>query len=341
MTRRRSAPYTRRVADLKPGRTTRKDAADVQHPSTSSTATTTRRSTPGARACARGPRPSTGPGGLESFDPATQEPEELAARLSTLSFAGGTRYLLADDAGGWKAAQLAPLESALAAMPPDTVLVLIVRGKPLKALLKAAEKAGAEVREYAAPKPWELPKWVVGRGRELGLEIDSESARELVDAVGTRQQQLARELEKLVMAIHPSAASPPSTWRNSGGGAGPQAYELADAVVAGDSATALALTEKLRRARSPRADLPDRQTAARRAPGAGAARRRARPSRSSAAIAAAALAGRAGGGRAQRRSRGARVGAHPLRGPGARPARRRGPPSRAPRSRSPWPGAAA
>jgi DNA polymerase III subunit delta len=193
-----------------------------------------------------------GPGGLESFDPKAQEPEELAAALSTLSFAGGTRYLLADDAGGWKAAQLPPLEAALAAMPPDTVLVLIVRGKPLKALLKAAEKAGAEVREYAAPKPWELPKWVVGRGRELGLEIDPESARELVDAVGTRQQQLARELEKLVMAIHPERRlTPEHVRRNSGGGAGPQAYELADAVVAGDARTALALTEKLRLAQEP------------------------------------------------------------------------------------------
>ena len=62
----------------------------------------------------------------------------------------------------------APLEAALADVPPDTVLVLLVRGKPLKALRDAVEKAGGDVRDCAAPKPWELPKWAVERGRELG-----------------------------------------------------------------------------------------------------------------------------------------------------------------------------
>ena len=65
------------------------------------------------------------------------------------------------------------------------MLVLIVRGKPLKALRDAAEKAGGEVRDCAAPKPWELPKWAVERSRELGLQLDGEAAKELVARVGT------------------------------------------------------------------------------------------------------------------------------------------------------------
>lgn len=187
-----------------------------------------------------------GPGALEAFDARSQAPEELAAALASLTFATGTRYLLADDAGAWKAGDLSPLESALAAMPPDTVLVLIVRGKPLKALLKAAGSAAAEVHDYVAPKAWELPKWVVARGRESGLELDSETARELVDVVGPRQQQLAREIEKIATAIHPERRLTPELVReHASGAASPQAYHLADAVVARDAATALALAEEL------------------------------------------------------------------------------------------------
>ena len=64
-----------------------------------------------------------GPGGLETFDARASEPDEVAAGLATLSFDPGTRYLLVDDVGAWKAAQLAPLEAALADLPPETVLV--------------------------------------------------------------------------------------------------------------------------------------------------------------------------------------------------------------------------
>ena len=77
------------------------------------------------------------------------EPAEVAAALAALTFDPGTRYLLVDDAGAWKAAQLGPLEATLADMPPDTVLVLIVRGKPLKQLLRRrreGRRRGARVR---------------------------------------------------------------------------------------------------------------------------------------------------------------------------------------------------
>jgi DNA polymerase-3 subunit delta len=145
-----------------------------------------------------------GPGGLEAFDARQSDPGDVAGSLAMLSFETGTRYLLVDDAGAWKAAELGPLEDALAALPPETVLVLIARGKAVKQLSKAVEKAGGEVREYAAPKPWELPKWCVGHARELGLQLDQEAAKELVARAGTSQQRLSRELEKIALALHPA-----------------------------------------------------------------------------------------------------------------------------------------
>ena len=187
-----------------------------------------------------------GPGGLESFDGRQSDPGEVAGSLAMLSFDTGTRYLLVDDVSAWKAGELGPLEEALAEMPPDTVLVLIARGKATKQLAKAVEKAGGEIREYAAPRPWELPKWCVGHARELGLQLDQEAAKELVAHVGTSQQRLSRELEKIGLALHPSVTiAAPDVERLAASDTSPGAYDLADALVAGDLKATLALAEQL------------------------------------------------------------------------------------------------
>ena len=62
------------------------------------------------------------------------------------------------------------------------------------------------MRDYGAPKPWELPKWVIDRAREEGLAMDPEAAKTLIQTVGSRQQQLQREVEKLRIALHPADA---------------------------------------------------------------------------------------------------------------------------------------
>jgi DNA polymerase III subunit delta len=187
-----------------------------------------------------------GPGGLDAFDARASEPSEIVAALTALTFDPGTRYVLVDDVGAWKAPELEPLTKILAEMPPDTVLVAIARGKALKQLCKAVEGAGGEVREYAAPRPWELPKWLVGRGQELGIQVDTEAAKELVGLVGTSQQRLSRELEKLELAVHPRTnVTSADVEELAARDAAPQAYDLADALVAGDLKATLALAEQL------------------------------------------------------------------------------------------------
>jgi DNA polymerase III subunit delta len=187
-----------------------------------------------------------GPGGLELFDASAAEPGEVAVSLAALTFDPGTRYVLVDDAGCWKATQLGPLEATLADMPPETVLVLIVRGKPSKQLCKAIDAAGGEHREYAAPKPWELPKWTAERGRDLGLQVDKEAAKELVALAGPSQQRISRELEKIALALHPGTnVSRADVEELAAGDTSPQAYDLADALVAGDLRATLALAEQL------------------------------------------------------------------------------------------------
>ncbi|MDQ3587073.1 MAG: DNA polymerase III subunit delta [Actinomycetota bacterium] len=187
-----------------------------------------------------------GPGGLQSFDAKLTPPERVAGALAELTFETGTRYLLVDDAGAWKAGQLESLARALAQPVPDTVLVLVVRGKALKGLTKIVEAAGGECREYPAPKPWELPRWAAERARELGLSLDKETARALVAAAGPGQQRVTRELEKLGVALHPRAAvTAEDVAEHVSGSAAPRAYDLADAVAAGDQRGTVALGEEL------------------------------------------------------------------------------------------------
>ena len=153
-----------------------------------------------------------------------------------LSFETGTRYLLVDDVGAWKAGQLGPLEEALAELPPETVLVLIARGKAVKQLAKAVEKAGGEVREYAAPKPWELPKWCVGHARELGPAArpgGGEGARgagrlEPAAAVAGAGEDRRSPCTRRRTSRPPTSSSLAAT------DTAPGAYDLADALVAGD-----------------------------------------------------------------------------------------------------------
>jgi DNA polymerase-3 subunit delta len=187
-----------------------------------------------------------GPGGLETFDADSSDPSEVAAALAALSFDPGRRYLLVDHVEAWKPAVLSPLESALAALPPDTVLVLVARGKVPAPLPKAIEKAGGEVREHVAPKPWQLPRWCTERGRELGLQLSGEAAKELVARAGTSPGRLSRELEKLALALHPAEnVTVADVERFVAGDMAPQAYDLADALVSGNLSDTLALAEEL------------------------------------------------------------------------------------------------
>jgi DNA polymerase III subunit delta len=193
-----------------------------------------------------------GPGELEALDARASGPDEVAAALSALTFGTGTRYVMVDAVESWKAGDLEPLERELASPAPDTVLVLIARGKAPARLVKAVEKAGGERREYAAPKAWELPGWAAERAREEGLQIDKEAAKLLVERAGPSQQRIAREIEKLALTIHPDTRLDSETVDRlaSGSDAG-QGYDVADAVVAGDLKATLRLAERLTAAGEP------------------------------------------------------------------------------------------
>ena len=126
-----------------------------------------------------------GPGGLEQFDGKADGAGAVAAALATMTFATGTRYLLAEPVEGWKADEIATLEPSLAAMPHDTVLVLIARGKaPGQAREGGRERRGARRANTGRRSRGSCRSWVVDRAREEGLAMEPEAAKHLVQVVG-------------------------------------------------------------------------------------------------------------------------------------------------------------
>lgn len=185
----------------------------------------------------------SGAQGLELLEGA--DPASVAAALNAMTFALGRRFIIVDGVERWKESELEPLETALAAVPPDTTVAFFAREEgrqkaPVR-LHAAVRRAGGDVSAEQSVKPWELPRWVLARARETGVEIDLDAARTLVALVGERQQRLLRELEKLALAGGPGTRwdaaaveelAAPSAER--------RAWSLADALLSGNGAPAMA-----------------------------------------------------------------------------------------------------
>jgi DNA polymerase-3 subunit delta len=185
----------------------------------------------------------SGANGVELFEGETATPEAIAGALNAMTFAIGRRFVVVDGVERWKDRDLDALEDALGALAPDTTAAFFARedGR-LKAparLHDAVRKAGGDISAEESVKPWELPKWVQARARELGLELDTEAAKALVSHVGDRQQRLLRELEKLALGGEAGANLDVAEVEElTAGSAERRVWTLADALVAGDAQAA-------------------------------------------------------------------------------------------------------
>jgi DNA polymerase-3 subunit delta len=192
-----------------------------------------------------------GPQGVELFEGEAATPDAVAAALSAMTFAIGRRFIIVEGVERWKERELDALEAGMAAIAPDTTVVFFAREdgrvKAPARLHAAVQKAGGDISVEQNVKPWELPKWVAARARELGLAVDGGAAAALVRRTGERQQRLLRELEKLALAAGPGASLDAEALEELGApSAERRAWSLADALVAGDVRGALRLYLALR-----------------------------------------------------------------------------------------------
>jgi DNA polymerase III subunit delta len=194
----------------------------------------------------------SGVSGVEVLEGDLCSADEVVIALSTMTFALGRRFVIADGVERWKDADAEAVAEAMKGMDGETLTLAMFgreegRNKVPDALRKAVEAAGGAIAEESAIKPWELPSWLQARARELGLELDKAGARALVAQVGERQQRLLRELEKLALE-HGTGAQlgEAEVEESSASSAQRKIWTLGDALVAGDEKTAMRALVELR-----------------------------------------------------------------------------------------------
>jgi len=185
----------------------------------------------------------SGSGGVEVLEGDASTPEAGTAALQAMTLALGRRFVIVEGVERWKAADLEPLADALDPPPDDVTIAFFAReesrAKAPAELHAIVKKAGGDVAAEQTVKPWELPKWVAERARELGLEVERGAASALIRHVGERQQRLLRELEKMALELGPGATiTEQSVDDLAASSAERKIWTLADAVVAQDDALA-------------------------------------------------------------------------------------------------------
>ena len=194
----------------------------------------------------------SGAGGVELLEGDACTPDAVANALCAMTFALGRRFVIADGVERWKDADVTVVAEAMRALDGESLTVAFFgreegRHKVPAPLRKAVEAAGGQVAEEGTVKPRELPRWLIGRAGELGVELDTQAARALIAHVGDRQQRLQRELEKLALE-HGSDAriGVEEVEQSSASSAERKTWTLADALVAGDEKAATRALLELR-----------------------------------------------------------------------------------------------
>jgi len=185
----------------------------------------------------------SGAEGVEVLEDEASTPPAAAAALSAMTLSMGRRFVIVDGAERFKDADLDELEAALGQLDGATTTVAFFareegRAQTPERLARAVERAGGKVSVEQSVKPWELPKWVAARARDIGLDLDAGAARALVAQVGERQQRLSRELEKLALALGTGSLGAEDVAELAAGSSERRAWSLADALLARDAEAA-------------------------------------------------------------------------------------------------------
>lgn len=116
------------------------------------------------------------------------------------------RVVIAKEAERYAGEDAAQLQKYIEKPSPTTVLILVASEKfdARTKAYKALEKAGATMR-FVHPTEREMPRVIEARAKKLGVSVEPEAIRGLVDAVGTDVGLMISALEKLLLYIGPGA----------------------------------------------------------------------------------------------------------------------------------------
>ena len=139
---------------------------------------------------------------LSEYNGPEATPARVLDDLRTMTFFGGMRLVIVDNADSFVADNKDAL-GRYAKSPAKSACLVLVCGKKPDArwvFVKAVQETGAFV-PCDTPKPWKLVTWVRGRAQVLGKSIGQSAARLLLEIVGADMAQLDSHLRMLVTYV--------------------------------------------------------------------------------------------------------------------------------------------
>jgi DNA polymerase-3 subunit delta len=129
--------------------------------------------------------------------PPTTGAEAVAACNALGLFSDGGRLVVVEGVETWKAADVEALDVYLKDASPGAVLALVTHETPKSGALGDLAGKRGQVLAYEVPRPKSPSAWVAAEFKRLGVEVDSEAARSLVEIVGDDVLMLASEIQKI------------------------------------------------------------------------------------------------------------------------------------------------
>jgi DNA polymerase-3 subunit delta len=182
---------------------------------------------------------------VESYDASETTPEAVVSACNSYSLFGEGSFVLVRNLDAWNAAQKAVIVAYLENPAPEADLVLVGKKLGARERLLAAVKKSGEVHTFEQPTGKALVRWVIGRARELGLDLPEDVAGAMIARCSGDKQRLVNEAQKLALYVAGRPATeedvealfPPDVQSNI--------FAFVDALAAGDQASALELLEEL------------------------------------------------------------------------------------------------
>lgn len=162
-----------------------------------------------------------------------------------LELTGGSLFTSATIVVIREASELAPelVDAVVAAAksPTDEVGLIVVHpgGAKGKGVIDKLKAARCEVIDCPTIKQWELPQFASAEARRAGGRLDGETARALVEALGSDAAAVAGAVRQLLSDSPDSHITPATVRRYFAGRADVTSFSVADAALGGRSDAAL------------------------------------------------------------------------------------------------------
>jgi len=176
---------------------------------------------------------------LTTFD-GSPEPVEVFDELRTMPFLAPRRLVIVREADDFVSAHRAAIEKFLQNPPSAGVLMLTVTRWPSNTrLAKLVAKIGQAI-DCSVPEKGNLGRWLARSADRRGKQIAPDAAKLMGEWIGRDLAALDAEIEKLSLYVGDRPAiTLEDVCTLVTASAGPAAFELTNAITAGDAAAAL------------------------------------------------------------------------------------------------------